>query len=332
MKHRIQFLRRRREFITLLGGAAAAGWPVAAWGQQAAMPVIGFLSSISLQETGLRAFRQGLSESGYVEGRNITIEYRHADGNYDRLAALAVELVSLPVRLIVAVPSSPAALAARKASSTIPIVFFVGVDPVRLGLVASYNRPGGNMTGIVLSSDELTAKRVELLHELLPRSGPIAFLVNPSNTNFPELVGQQAARAVGRELVVFKANNRSQIEEAFEAMSRRQIGGLVVWQEAYFTLERALIVALATRHAIPAIYGPRGFPEISGLISYGANRDEMYRLTGTHVGKVLHGTNPADLPVIQPTKFELVINLKTAKTLGLDLRPMLLARADEVIE
>jgi putative tryptophan/tyrosine transport system substrate-binding protein len=269
-----------------------------------------------------------------VEGRNIAIEYRHADGNYDRLAALAVELVSLPVRLIVAVPSSPAALAAGKASSTIPIVFFVGVDPVRLGLVASYNRPGGNMTGIVLSSDELTAKRLELLHELLPRSVPIAFLVNPSNTNFPELVGstQQAARAVGRELVVFKAIDKSQIEEAFEAMSRRQIGGLVVWQEAYFTLERALIVALATRHAIPAIYGPRAFPEIGGLISYGANRDEMYRLTGTHVGKVLRGTNPADLPVMQPTKFELVINLKTAKALGLDLPPTLLARADEVIE
>jgi putative ABC transport system substrate-binding protein len=322
----------RREFITLLGGAAA--WPLAADGQPATMPVIGFLSSISLQESGLRAFRQGLSESGYVEGHNIAIEYRHADGNYDRLATLAAELVSLAVRLIVAVPSSPAALAARKASSTIPIVFFVGVDPVRLGLVASYNRPGGNMTGIVLSSDELTAKRVELLHELLPRSVPIAFLVNPSNTNFPELVDstQQAARAVGRELVVFKAVDKSQIEEAFEAMSRRQIGGLVVWQEAYFTLERGLIVALAMRHAIPAIYGPRAFPEIGGLISYGANRDEMYRLTGTHVGKVLHGTNPADLPVIQPTKFELVINIGTAKALGLAVPPTLLALADEVIE
>jgi putative ABC transport system substrate-binding protein len=323
---------KRREFITLLGGAAM--WPLAAAGQPATMPVIGFLSSISLQESGLRAFRQGLSESGYVEGRNIAIEYRHADGNYDRLATLAAELVSLPVRLIVAVPSSPAALAARKASSTIPIVFFVGVDPVRLGLVASYNRPGGNLTGIVLSSDELTAKRVELLHELLPTSVPIAFLVNPANTNFTELVGstRQAARAVGRDLVVFDAIDKSQIEEAFEAMSRRQIGGLVVWQEAYFTLERALIVALATRHAIPAIYGPRAFPEIGGLISYGANRDEMYRLTGTHVGKVLHGTNPADLPVIQPTKFELVINLKTAKALGLDVPPTLIARADEVIE
>jgi putative ABC transport system substrate-binding protein len=257
-----------------------------------------------------------------------------ADGNYDRLSDLAAELKSLPVRLIVAVPSSPAALAAKNVTSTIPIVFFMGLDPVRLGLVASYNRPGGNVTGIVLNSNELTPKRVELLHELLPISVPIALLVNPSNPNADDMVRetQQAARAVGWELIVVGATTKSEIEAAFEAMDRQHAGGLVVWQEAYFTFERTLIVTLAARHAIPAIYGPRYFPEIGGLMSYGPNRDEMYRLTGVYAGKVLQGTKPADLPVIQPTKFELVINLKTAKALGLTIPPALLARADEVIE
>jgi putative ABC transport system substrate-binding protein len=324
---------RRREFISLLGGAAAA-WPLAARAQQPAMPVIGFLSSISLEESGVPAFRQGLSESGYVEGQNISIEYRYADGHYDRLSDFATELKSLPVRLIVAVPSSPAALALKKVTSTVPIVFFIGADPVRLGLVESYNRPGGNITGIVLLSDELTAKRVELLHELISTAAPIALLVNPSNQNFGDVVKntQQAARAVGRELIVVGATTKSEIEAAFETMARQRAGGLVVWQEAYFAIERALIVTLATRHAIPAIYGPRLFPEVGGLMSYGADRDEMYRLTGVYAGKVLRGTKPADLPVLQPTKFELVINLKTARALGLDVPPTLLARADEVIE
>jgi putative tryptophan/tyrosine transport system substrate-binding protein len=322
----------RREFIALLGGAAT--WPLVARAQQPAMPVIGFLSSISLEESSVPAFRQGLSESGYVEGQNILIEYRHADGNYNRLSDLATELKSLPVRLIVAVGSSPAALAVKKVTSTIPIVFFIGADPVRLGLVQSYNRPGGNITGIVLLSDELTAKRVQLLHDLLPTAAPIGLLVNPSNANVGDVVSntQRAARAVGRELIVVGAASKSEIEAAFEAMARQRAGGLVVWQEAYFAIERALIVTLAARHAVPAIYGPRFFPEVGGLMSYGANRDEMYRLTGVYAGKVLRGTKPADLPVLQPTKFELVINLTTAKALGLQIPDKLLALADEVIE
>jgi ABC-type uncharacterized transport system substrate-binding protein len=324
---------KRREFITLLGGAAAA-WPLAARAQQPALPVIGFLSGIPLADSWINAFRQGLSESGYREGQNIAIQYRSAEGSYDRLSALAAELVSLPVSLIAAVPSSPVALAAKKATSTIPIVFFVGADPVQVGLVASYNRPGGNVTGIVLNSDELTAKRIELLHELLPPHASFALLVNPSNANFANFVRtmQDAARALGRELIVVRATTRSEIETGFETIGRQRVGGLVVWQEAYFTSERALIVSLAERYAIPSIYGPRLFPAIGGLMSYGANSDELYRLTGAYAGRVLRGANPGELPVMQPTKFELVVNLKTAKTLGLAIPASLLVRADEVIE
>lgn len=323
----------RREFVTLLGGTAA-GWPLMAHAQQPAMPVIGFLSTISLEESGVLAFRQGLSEFGYQEGRNLSIEYRHADGNYERLSDLAAELKSLPVRLIVAVPASPAALALKKLTLTIPIVFLIGADPVQVGLVASYNRPGGNITGVVAISDELTTKRVELLHELLPISARLALLVNPSNRNFDESVryAQQAARTFGRELIVVGATTKSEIEAAFDAMDRQHAGGLVVWQESYFQFERELIISLAARHAIPAIYGPRIFAQLGGLMSYGANRDEMYRLTGVYAGKILHGANPGELPVIRPTKFELVINLRTARALGIDVPPMLLADADEVIE
>jgi putative tryptophan/tyrosine transport system substrate-binding protein len=324
---------RRREFIGLVGGAAVA-WPLPANAQRPAMPVIGFLSGISLEASGVPAFRRGLSEAGYQEGRNVSIEYRHADGSYDQLSNLAAELKSLPVDLIVAVPNSPAALAAKNVTSTIPIVFFIGGDPVRLGLVASYNRPGGNVTGIILNSDEMTAKRIELLHELLPVSVPIALLVNPSNPNASDLVviSQQAARTVGRTLIVVGATNTSEIEVAFEAMGRQHAGGLVVWQEAYFASERTLVVALAARYAIPAIYGPRTFTEIGGLMSYGADRNEMLRMTGVYAGQVLRGTKPADLPVLLPTKFELVINLKAAKALGLTVPESFLLRADEVIE
>jgi putative tryptophan/tyrosine transport system substrate-binding protein len=323
---------KRREFIAGLGAAAA--WPLAVPAQQPAVPVIGFLSVISLEDSGVAAFRRGLSESGYLEGQNVSIEYRHADGNYDQLPNLAAELNSLAVSLIAAVPSSPAASAAKKVTSTIPIVFFMGDDPVRLGLVASYNRPGGNVTGIALYSNELTMKRVELLHELLPASLSIAFLVNPSNPNGGDVERnvQRAARALGRQLSIVGATTKSEIEAAFEAMDRQHVGGLVVLQESYFTSERALIVSLAERHAIPSIYGPRLFPEIGGLMSYGPDRDEMYRLTGVYAGKLLRGAKPADLPVIQPTKFELVINLKTAKALGLTVPETLLATADEVLE
>jgi len=323
---------RRRELITLLGGAAV--WPLAGRAQQPALPVIGFLSSISAELSGIQEFRMGLSESGYVEGRNVAIEFRFADGNYDRLEGLAAELVSRPVSLIVAVPSSPAAIAAKKITSRIPIVFLIGADPVRAGLVASYNRPASNATGIALISNELTAKRVELLHEMLPTAASIGFLVNPSNPGYVELERdiQQATRAVGRELIVLRASTSSEIGAAFETADREHSGGLVVWQEAYFTLERSLIVTLAARHRIPAIYGPRLFPEIGGLMSYGANRDEMFRLTGVWAGKILQGAKPADLPVIQPTTFELVINRKTATSLGLTVPLTLQAIADEVIE
>jgi putative ABC transport system substrate-binding protein len=323
---------KRRDFIALVGGAAVA-WPLTVRAQQPAMPVIGFLSSISLE--GAEAFRRGLSESGYLEGRNVSIQYRQADGNYDRLSEFAAELVSLRVSLIVASPSSPAALAARKATSTIPIVFLIGADPVQLGLVESYNRPGENATGIVFLSDELTAKRVELLNELVPPALPLAFLTNPTNPNIAKVIRdtqEAATRASGREVIVISANSKSEIEAGFDAMVRRRAGGLVVWQEAYFTLERALIIGLAAHYAIPSIYGPRLFAESGGLMSYGANRDELYRQTGVYAGRVLHGANPRELPVMQPTKFELVINLKTAKALGLNVPPALLARADEVIE
>jgi putative ABC transport system substrate-binding protein len=323
---------RRREFITLLGGSAAT-WPVVALAQKSAMPVIGFLSGIARDEDGLTAFRNGLSEFGYLEGRNISIEYRHADGDYNRLSSMAAELASLPVTLIVAVPSSPVALAAKKITSTIPIVFYIGHDPVLLGLVASYNRPGGNVTGIALNTTELTSKRVELLHELVQKPGPFAFLVNPSNPNVDVIIKTtEAARALGRELTVIGATTKVEIEAAFDEMDRQNVRGLVVLQEAYFTSQPVLIVSLAERHAIPSIYGSRLFPEIGGLMSYGPNRNEMLRLTGRYAGKILQGTNPADLPVIQPTKYELAINLKTAKALGLTVPPSLLVRADELIE
>lgn len=325
---------RRREFVTLLGGAAAA-WPRVAFAQQsAAMPVIGFLNSIARDDDGRRAFRKGLAEFGYLEGKNVAIEYRDADGVYDQLPSLAAELASLPLSLIVAVPSSPAAVAAKKVTATIPIVFFVGVDPVRIGLVASYNRPGGNATGVVLNSDELTLKRFELLHELLPGSVRLAVLVNPSNANAPEPIAelQRTAHAMGRELISVGASTKAELETAFAEIDRQRAGGLVVWQEAYFTSERSLIVSLAARYAIPSIFGPRIFTEIGGLMSYGADRNEMFRLAGTYAGKILQGKKPHDLPVQAPTKYELVINLKTAKALGLTVPPTLITRADEVIE
>ncbi len=311
---------RRREFVTLLGGAAAA-WPQVALAQQsAAMPVIGFLNGIARDDDGRRAFRKGLAELGYLEGKNVTIEYRDADGIYDQLPHFAAELASLPVSLIVAVPSSPAAVAAKKATSAIPIVFFVGADP-------------GNATGVVLNSDELTAKRFDLLRELLPESVRLALLVNPSNPN-ARLVAelQRTAHAMGRELISVGASTKAELEMAFAEIDRQRASGIIVWQESYLTSERSLIVSLAARYAIPSIYGPRIFTEIGGLISYGADRNEMFRLAGTYAGKILQGMKPVDLPVQAPTKYELVINLKTAKTLNLSIPPALLATADAVIE
>jgi putative ABC transport system substrate-binding protein len=323
---------RRRTFIAALGSAAA--WPLAARAQQPTKPVIGLLASVSLVDQDITAFHQGLSEIGYVEGHDVIVEYRHADGSYDRLAHLAAELVSLPVNVVVAVPSSPAVLAARKITSTIPIVFTIGADPVHLGLVASYNRPEGNLTGVVFNSDELTPKRIELLDEILPKSAPVGVLVNSSNPLVDEAIrlAQQGARAVNRELIVAAASTKAEIEDAFDLISQQHAGGLVVWQESYFAQERSLIVSLASRHALPAIYGPSLFPEIGGLMSYGPDRENIYRNVGRYTGRILKGEKPRDLPVLQPTKFAFVINLKTAKALGLVIPPSLLARADEVIE
>jgi len=323
---------KRRNFITLLSVVTA--WPLAARAQQAVMPVVGFLSSISEETFILAAFRRGLSEQGYVEGRNVRIEYRYAHGHYDRLPALATELVSVPVAVIVTLPSSPAALAAKAATPKIPIIFSLGADAVELGLVASYNLPGGNVTGVSVIPMSLTPKRLELLDGLLPKSAPVAVMVNPTNriAGAELKLAEEAARALGRELIVVQAGTEGEIDAGFESMARQGAGGLVVWQEAYLEGRRHQIVALAQRHRLPAIYPIRQFPEIGGLISYGTNTSESYRQVGIYAGRILKGEKPADLPVQQPTKFELVINLKTAKALGLEIPPKLLALADEVIE
>ena len=324
---------RRREFVALLG-CAAATWPLAARAQRQAMPAIGFLSSISEEAFILAAFRRGLSDQGYVESRNVRIEYRYAHGDYDRLPALATELVSVPVAVIVTLPSSPAALAAKAATPKIPIIFSLGADVVELGLVASYNLPGGNATGVSLIPTPLTPKRLGLLDGLLPKSAPVALMVNATNrlAAAESKIAEEAARALGRELIVVPASTAGEIDAGFESMTRQGAGGLVVWQEAFLESRRDQIVALAQRHRLPAIYPIRQFPEIGGLISYGANTSETYRQVGIYTGRILKGEKPADLPMQQATKFELVINLRTAKALGIGIPPMLLAVADEVIE
>jgi putative ABC transport system substrate-binding protein len=327
---------RRRDFMTVLAGAMAA-WPLAARAQQKAMPVIGVLSTGSSSAPSrpfMDAFRQGLSDAGYVEGQNVMIEYRWAEGHYDRLPALAADLVSRKVDLIMA-GSPPSALAAKNATSTIPIVFRHGGDPVADGLVASLARPGGNLTGVgQLGDEELTAKRLELLSELVPRAGVIALLVNPNNSVAERVIQevQQAARAQRLQLHVLKASSESEIDTAFVSLVQLQAGALLVAGDPFLTSRRERLVALASRHAVPAIYAWREFAASGGLISYGASLTSAFRLVGTYAGKVLKGTKPADLPVQQSTTFELVINLKTAKALGLTIPYTLLARADEVIE
>jgi putative ABC transport system substrate-binding protein len=324
---------KRRDFILALGGAAAV-WPLAARPQQLAMPVLGFLSSVAEEAYILAAVRRGLSEQGFVEGRNLKIEYRYARGQYDRLPALAAELVSLPIAAIVALPSSPAALAAKAATAKIPIIFALGVDPVALGLVASYNLPGGNVTGVSTIPTSLAPKRLGLLDQLLPKSTAVAILINP--TNRPPAAelkqAEEAARALGRELVVLEAGNEGEIDAAFETVVQRRLAGLAVWQEAFLASRRQQIVALAQRHRLPTIYATRQFAEIGGLISYGSNPAESYRQVGIYAGKILKGARPADLPVMQPAIFELVLNLGTARSLALAIPPTLLALADEVIE
>jgi putative ABC transport system substrate-binding protein len=327
----------RREVITLLGGAAAA-WPLTARAQRPT-PVVGYLRAGFLTlPTGEKdptnvAFLDGLAKSGYVEGKNVVIEDRAAEGHYDRLPALAADLVRRRVAVIVATPL-PSALAAKQATATIPIVFWVGADPIRYGLAASLAHPGGNATGISGLAVGLIAKRLELLHELLPKSSLMALLANPSNPS----VGSQseeakeAGRALGRPIEILQASTAAEIEAAFASVSERHVGGLSVGADGFFYAARWQIVDLAARHAVPVIYENREFVEAGGLASYGTNLRDSYRQLGGLTGKVLDGARPVDLPVMQPTNFELVINLKTADALGLTIPQSILARVDEVIE
>jgi putative tryptophan/tyrosine transport system substrate-binding protein len=324
---------RRRELVLLLGGAMTAARGLRA--QQKAMQVIGFLGSgaSSPNSPFQAAFLQGLSETGYVEGKNLAIEYRWAEGRYDRLPALAADLVGRQVDVI-AVGAISSALAAKSATSTIPIVFLSSSDPVELGLVASLARPGGNLTGVGFMSTELMPKRFELLSELVPQARLIALLVNPSNANAERIMRdvQEAARTKGVQLHILSAGTESEIDAAFASLVQLHAGALVVGADPFFGSRRDQLVALAGRHAIPAIYEWREFAEAGGLISYGTNNTAAFRQLGIYVSKILKGAKPADLPVEQPTRFQLVVNLKTAKALGLTIPHSLLLRADEVIE
>ena len=323
---------RRRELMLMLGGAMTA--PGALLAQQKAMPVIGFLGSTSLDPNApfTAAFRQGLSEAGYVEGQNVTIEYRWAEGHYDRLPALAAELVGRKVDVIVA-GGTTAVIAAKNATSTIPIVFNAA-DPVEFGLVASLARPGGNLTGVSMMNTELMAKRVELLSELVPHAKVIALLVNPNNPGAERIVREvpEAAHTKAAQLQILKAGTESEIDAVFATLVQLHAGALVVQADPLFGRRREQLVALASHHAVPAIYDWREFVAVGGLISYGSNISAVFRQVGIYAGRILKGEKPADLPVQQPTTFELVVNLNTAKALGLNVPPSILARADEVIE
>jgi putative tryptophan/tyrosine transport system substrate-binding protein len=325
----------RREFITLLGGAAAS-WPLAARAQQAAMPVIGFLDPRSPETIAdrVRGFRQGLKDTGFVEGENVAIEYRWAEGQFERLPELAAELVRRQVGVIAAT-NTASALAATAATTTIPIVFAVPEDPVGLGLVANIARPGGNATGINFFSQEVVTKRLELLRELVPAANRVAVLVNPgaaatTETTVREVAG--AARALGIQIQVFNANTSREINAAFASFVRERPDALFVGGDAFFQVRRAQVVNLASRHVVPATYGGREFAVAGGLMSYGSNLTDAYRQIGGYAGRIIKGAKPTDLPVVQASKFELVINAETARMLDLDIPPTLLARADEVIE
>jgi putative ABC transport system substrate-binding protein len=323
--------------MALLGSAATpALWPFALRAQQKPMPVIGILNTGPAGPAGPfdAAIRQGLSETGYVEGQNLAVEYRGAEGQYDRLPALAAELVGRKVDVIVSTGGTPTALAAKSATSTIPIVFRTGGEAVELGLVASLARPGGNLTGVSMLTDELTPKRLELLSELVPQARVIALLVNPNNASSERFIRdvQEAARVKGLQLTILKAGSASEIDAAFATFVPLHAGALVVGTDPFLSSRREQLVALASRHAVPAIYAWREFAASGGLISYGSSLTAAFRLVGIYAGKILNGAKPADLPVQQPTRFELVVNLNTAKALGLTVPPSILARADEVIE
>jgi putative ABC transport system substrate-binding protein len=326
---------RRREFVTLLGGAALA-WPLAARAQQPAMPVIGFLDNGSPgpSTSGVRAFLRGLNEAGFVEGRNVAVEYRWAEDQNDRLPALAADLVRRKVDVIVTPASTLAAFAAKEATTTIPIVFGVGFNPVELGLVASFNRPAGNLTGISRLAHDVATKRLELLHEMVSAAMSIAVLSNPANrahaAETREL--QVAARVLGLRLLALNASSLSDIETAFAILVQQRVGGLLVSTDNLFSNLREQLATLAARHMVPAMYGYREYVAVGGLMSYGANWVDSFRQVGVYAGRILKGQKPADLPVQQSTKVELVINLTTAKALGLDVPAKVLALADEVIE
>jgi putative ABC transport system substrate-binding protein len=326
---------RRRTFITLLGGAAAS-WPLAARAQQPAMPVIGFLDPTSQEPTErlVAAFRKGLSDTGFVEGRNMEIEFRWAQNEFDRLPEMAADLVRRRVAVIATPGGAKAALAAKAATATIPIVFMAAGDPVQAGLAASLNRPGGNATGVSFMSGELEAKRLGLLHDLIPGAVRFAVLVNPNNPNAELLTRdvEAAALAIGRQIEVLTASTNRDIDTVFASLMQRRVDALLVSADPLFTARRVQLLTLATHHRLPAVYFDRVFTDIGGLMSYGANLADQYRQVGIYAGRILKGEKPSDLPILRPTKFEFVINLPTARALGLDVPATVLVRADEVIE
>jgi putative tryptophan/tyrosine transport system substrate-binding protein len=326
----------RRELLAALGGAAAA-WPLAARAQQPAMPVIGFLSAEwpTVFAERLRAFHDGLRETGYVEGRNLTIEYRWAEGRTDRLAALAADLVRRQVTVLVTAGSTPAVLAARAATTTLPIVFYIGGDPVQLGLVTSLSRPGGNLTGVVTLNVEVTPKRLQLLHELVPTATTVALLVNPNTPSLVETMTrelQAAAHTLGLQLLIVNASSEHELDAAFATLVEQRAGALVIGTDALFNSLNQQLAAMTLRHGVPAVYQYREFTAAGGLMSYGTTVADTYRPLGIYTGRVLRGEKPAELPVQQATRVELIINMRTAKALGLAVPLPLLGRADEVIE
>jgi putative ABC transport system substrate-binding protein len=327
---------RRREFLTFAGGLTAS-WPLATRAQQPPMPVVGYLSSRSQNETAalVAAFRKGLGEAGYVEGQNVAIEYRWAEGQYDRLPALAADLARRGVAILVTTGGEPSALAAKAATSTIPIVFTVGGDPVKLGLVESFNHPGGNSTGVSVLTTAPEAKRLGLLHELVPHAKVVGVLIDPNYTQQAEAQARElrdAARTIGQPISIVYAKSDAELESAFESLVREHAEALLVSAAPFFDTRRDRIIAFAAEHRLPAVYQFREYAAGGGLMSYGVNLQEGYRQVGNYTGQILKGAKPAELPIVQSIRFEFVINLKTAKTLGLEVPAMLLARADEVIE